>query len=282
LLDREPVVIAPGCYDCLSAKVVQKSGFKMAYLSGFGLAASALGLPDIGLATMTEVVMHAKRICSAIEIPVLCDADTGYGDVSNVWRTVKELESAGVAGIHIEDQMLPKKCGAMTGKELISAEEMGYKIQAARQAAQDADFVLLARSDARVVKGIKEAERRYERYLRAGADMVMIAEPYTIGELRYMGGAFQGRIALCAGNPKRAHNEPVESYREMGFKLVIYPMTAFLTALKTMIGTYQYIIEAKHVSEEYLAHKTVDFERAWEILDLQLWKDIKKRFNPSA
>jgi len=170
----------------------------------------------------------------------------------------------------------------MTGKELISAEEMEYKIQAARQAAQDADFVLLARSDARVVKGIKEAERRYERYLRAGADMVMIAEPYTIGELRYMGGAFQGRIALCAGNPKRAHNEPVESYREMGFKLVIYPMTAFLTALKTMIGTYQYIIEAKHVSEEYLAHKTVDFERAWEILDLQLWKDIKKRFNPSA
>src|ERR671935_2678162 len=157
LLDRPEPVLAPGCYDALSARLVEEAGFPAVYMTGFGTAAARLGRPDVGLLTMTEMVDNARRIVEAVGVPVIADADTGYGNAINVIRTVQEYERAGVAAIHIEDQVAPKKCGHMEGKQVIPAAEMGAKIRAAGAARRSDAFVIIARTDARAVEGLASA-----------------------------------------------------------------------------------------------------------------------------
>lgn len=182
LLDKVDCLALPGCYDGLSAKIIEKMGFKGVYITGYGIEASRLGKPDLGLASMSEVVDHAKNITDSVKVPVVCDADTGYGDVKNLIRTVKEFARIGTAGVHLEDQMAPKRCGGMSRRKLISSEEMEGKIKAAKDILKEEDnnMIIIARSDARAECGMNEVKRRLHKYLEAGADLVMEAERYTM------------------------------------------------------------------------------------------------------
>ena len=172
LVESREILVMPGAYDALSAKLVEASGFPVAYMTGYGQSASKLGAPDVGLMTMSEMAERAKDMCAAVSIPVICDGDTGFGNVVNLVRTVREYERAGAAAIQIEDQRMPKKCGHMLGRQVVDAQEMVNKIQAACAARHDPDFLIIARTDARTNHGVEEAIRRAKLYEQAGADII--------------------------------------------------------------------------------------------------------------
>ena len=176
LLDGNSLIVAPGAYDALSARLIEQTGFPALYITGAGVASSRLGLPDIGLTTMTEVLETAKNIVATTSIPVICDVDTGYGNVLNLMRTVKEFERIGVAGIQVEDQITPKRCGHTEGKQLISTGEMVSKIKAFKQAREDDHFLLIARTDAIAVYGFDHAIERARTYAEAGADVLFVEQ----------------------------------------------------------------------------------------------------------
>src|SRR6267378_5738356 len=174
LLESGETIVAPGAFDPLAARLVEEAGFPAVYMTGFGTSAALLGRPDVGLLTMTEMAGSAGRIADCVDIPVIADADTGYGNPLNVIRTVGAYEAAGVAGIHIEDQGAPKKCGHMEGKQVIAADEMAQKVRAAVEARTSPDFVIIARTDARAVEGLEHALDRARQYRQAGADALFI------------------------------------------------------------------------------------------------------------
>ena len=200
ILEEEKTLLVPGAYDAFSAKILKQAGFKVIYMTGSGVTASTTGMPDVGLLTMTEMVNQARNIVNATDLPLICDADHGYGNPINVVRTVREYERAGVAGIHIEDQVAPKKCGHFEGKEIIPAEDMVNKIKAAIYAREDPAFLLIARTDARATAGLDEAMRRARLYARAGADMIFLEAPQSVAELKTSSmesvadGGHQGRL----------------------------------------------------------------------------------------
>lgn len=183
LLNGPEMVVAPFVYDCLQAKLAERTGFAAAYMTGFGTAA-ARGFPDLGLLTMAEMVQNVRAIAHAVNVPVICDADTGYGNPINVWRTVREYEDAGAAALHIEDQVWPKKCGFLAGKQVIPLEEMVPKVRAACDARRDGNFVIIARTDALAVNGWDDVVRRSRAYREAGADLIFVDGIRTIDDLK--------------------------------------------------------------------------------------------------
>jgi 2,3-dimethylmalate lyase len=189
LAGGEPV-LAPGAYDALSARLVEQAGFEAVYMTGFGASASLLGRPDIGLLSFGEMVHSARRLAQAVEVPVIADADDGYGNPINVIRTVKEYEAAGVSAIHIEDQVSPKKCGHLEGKQVIEASEMVEKVRAAAEARSSEDFVIIGRTDARAVEGLDGALERARRYREAGADVLFVEAPQSEEEVTAVAEAF--------------------------------------------------------------------------------------------
>jgi 2,3-dimethylmalate lyase len=188
--DTGEMVLAPGCYDALGARLIEEAAFPAAYMTGFGSAASRLGRPDVGLMSLPEMVDNARRIVDAVDIPVIADADTGYGNSINVIRTVREYEAAGVSAIHIEDQVMPKKCGHMEGKQVVPAAEMEAKIAAAVAARASPEFMIIARTDARVVEGLDGALDRARLYREAGADALFVEATQTTGEIEAIAAAF--------------------------------------------------------------------------------------------
>ena len=236
LLETEAMVLAPGCYDALGARLIEEAGFPAAYMTGFGSAASRLGRPDVGLMTMSEMVDNARRIAAAVDVPVIADADTGYGNPVNVIRTVQEYEAAGVQAIHIEDQAMPKKCGHMDGKQVIPAAEMEAKVAAAVAARRDADFLIIARTDARAVEGLDAALDRARRYREAGADMLFVEAPQSEdGDLGRSRARFAG-VPLLFNYAEGGKTPAVDHafLRERGFKLVIFPLSLMLAATAAM------------------------------------------------
>ena len=184
LLQDPGIIVAPGAYDCLTARIIQQAGFPAVYMTGAGTSIAALGYPDLGLATMTEMVGNAAGIVEAVEVPVIADADTGYGGVLNVQRTVRQYEKAGVAAIHIEDQDMPKRCGHLDDKRIVSTEDMVRKVRAAVDARTDPDFVIIVRTDALAVSGWDDTMRRCEAYVEAGADVLFVEALRTPEEAR--------------------------------------------------------------------------------------------------
>ena len=235
LLAGDDPVLAPGVYDGLGARLVEEAGFPCAYMTGFGTAASLLGRPDVGLVTLTEMVANAARIVRATSLPVIADADTGYGNPINVIRTVQEYERAGVAGIHIEDQVSPKKCGHMEGKQIIPAAEMVAKIKAAVEARTSPDFVLIARTDARAVEGIDGALERAHRYRDAGADVLFVEAATSEGEIELVARQLEG-VPLLFNWAEGGKTPPVpyEQLRELGYRIVIFPISGLLSATQAM------------------------------------------------
>ena len=234
-LEAGELVLAPGCYDVLGARLIEEAGFEAAYMTGFGSAASRLGRPDVGLMTLTEMVDNARRIAACLEIPVIADADTGYGNAINVIRTVQEYEAAGVAAIHIEDQVIPKKCGHMEGKQLIAASEMAAKVAAAVAARRSPDFLIIARTDARAVEGLDAALERARAYRGAGADVLFVEAPQSTDEIEAIARAFAD-VPLLFNYAEGGKTPPVshEFLRDLGYRLVIFPLSLLLTATAAM------------------------------------------------
>ncbi len=235
LVAGEQLVLAPGCFDALGARLIEGAGFTAAYMTGFGTAAAQLGQPDVGLLTMTEMVDNARRIARAVGIPVIADADTGYGNPLNVIRTVHEYEAAGVAAIHLEDQVMPKRCGHIEGKQVIAAADMGAKVRAAVAARSSPDFLIIARTDAGAVEGLPAALDRARRYREEGADMLFVEAPQSIAEIETIAGALTDVPLLF--NYAEGGKTPAVSraqLQELGFKLVIFPVGLLLAATAAM------------------------------------------------
>lgn len=237
LLAGPDILVAPGAYDALSARLIAQAGFSAVYMTGFGTTASVLGQPDVGLLTMSEMVSRASALAAVIEnVPLIADADTGYGNPINVRRTVREYERAGVAALHLEDQISPKKCGHMEGKQVIPMEEMVQKIRAAIDVRQDPDFVIIARTDANAVYGFEDALRRGKAYREAGADVIFIEAPRSMEELQAIARTFSDVPLLF--NWAESGKTPalsLEEIHQLGFKLVIFPISLLLAATHTML-----------------------------------------------
>ena len=233
LLAAGPLVVAPGAHDALTARLIAAQGFPAVYMTGAGTTAAA-GVPDIGLFGLEEMVRNARQIAAAVEVPVISDADTGYGNAVNVLRTVREFEAAGVAGIHLEDQVAPKRCGHVAGKQVVSAEEMVGKLRAACAARRDPDFVIIARTDARAVEGFEPTVERARRYREAGADVIF---PEAL-ESREEFAEFARRLdaPLLANLTEFGRTptlEPAE-LEALGYRVAIYPASCLRVALFAM------------------------------------------------
>jgi 2-methylisocitrate lyase-like PEP mutase family enzyme len=239
LIAAPEVVCAPGVYDALSARLAEAGGAKAIYMTGFGVAASRLGRPDVGLLTMTEMVSQAAAIADAVDVPVIADADTGYGNPINVIRTVQEYERAGVAGIQLEDQEWPKKCGHMADKTVIPAEEMARKIEAAVAARENPDTVIIARTDALAPIGYDEAIRRARLYRDAGADILFVEAMRTEEQMAEVRADLAGADLLF--NWVEGGKSPVpsvERLEELGYALSIYPISGLLSVARALQQTY--------------------------------------------
>jgi 2-methylisocitrate lyase-like PEP mutase family enzyme len=235
LLNSGQTVVAPGAFDPLAARLVEEAGFAAVYMTGFGTSAALLGRPDVGLLTMTEMADSAGRIAACVDIPLIADADTGYGNPLNVIRTVGAYEAAGVAGLHIEDQVAPKKCGHMEGKQVIGADEMAQKVRAAVDARTDPDFVIIARTDARAVEGLDSALDRARRYRDAGADVLFIEALVSEAEIEAAAAAFPD-VPLLFNWAEGGKTPPVSLDRltELGYRIVIFPIGTLLAATAAM------------------------------------------------
>ena len=242
LLDSGQTIVAPGAFDPLAARLVEDAGFPAVYMTGFGTSAALLGRPDVGLLTMTEMADNAGRIAACVDIPVIADADTGYGNPLSVIRTVGAYEAAGVAGLHIEDQVAPKKCGHMDGKQVIAAPEMAQKVRAAAEARMNPDFVIIARTDARAVEGFERALERAALYREAGADVLFIEAVVTEEEAAAAARAFPG-VPLLFNWAEGGKTPPISlpRLRELGYQIVIFPISTLLAATAAMRAILQEI-----------------------------------------
>jgi len=242
MLDGGGIVVAPGAYDAWSARLVEQAGFKAVYMTGYGASASVLGAPDLGLMTATEMASQAARLSAAVNLPLIADADTGFGNPLNVMRTVSLYEAAGVSAIQFEDQPMPKKCGHMENKQVVATAEMVARIRAAMAARSDRNFLIIARTDARAVHGLDEALRRGEAYQKAGADILFIEAPESDEEMVTICRTFRG-VPLLA-NVVEAGKTPYHrtgELEEMGFSLAIFPISTLLAATRAIFGALEEI-----------------------------------------
>lgn len=280
LLARPRVLLAPGAWDPLSARVVEEAGFEAVYVTGSGVSVGHLGLPDIGLATMTEMVEQIRRIAEAVDVPVVADADTGYGNALNVRRTVREYEAAGVAALHLEDQEFPKRCGHLEGKRVIPAETMVARIRAACEARRDPDLVIIARTDARAVLGLAEAIRRAEAYRAAGADVLFVEAPVGEAEVETVARALAGSpLLINLGGGGKTPMLPAERLEALGFRLAIYPgdlQKAAILAMREVAATLR-----RQGTTAPVAARMVSFEERFEIVGLSRFRELEARYRTS-
>ncbi len=277
LLARPRLLIAPGAWDALSARVVEEAGFDAVYVTGSGVSVGHLGLPDIGLATMTEMVDQIRRIAAAVGIPVIADADTGYGNALNVRRTVREYEAAGVAALHLEDQEFPKRCGHLEGKRVIPAETMVARIRAACEARRDGDLVIIARTDARAVLGLDAALRRAEAYRAAGADVLFVEAPVGEAEVEAVGRALAGAPLLVnLGGGGKTPMLLASRLEALGFRVAIYPGDLQKAAIRAMRDVAAAL--AREGTTAALAERMVSFDERFELVGLSRFRDLEARY----
>lgn len=231
-LSRDGITVSVGCYDGFTAKLIEQAGFELTFMSGAGVATSLRGLPDNGLLTMPEMAEAAKSIAMSVDIPVIADADNGFGNAMNVRRAVMEFEMGGCAAIQLEDQVMPKRCGHMDGKEVISCEENCRKIELAAKTRKE--MLILGRTDAGSLYGIDEAIRRSNEYAKAGADMILIDAPRTVEEMKKIGAEVKAPVMINLVEGGKTPFLPKEELQQMGFKIVNYPGVCILTVIHTL------------------------------------------------
>jgi 2,3-dimethylmalate lyase len=278
LAGPEPV-LAPGAYDALSARLAEHAGFSAVYMTGFGASASLLGRPDVGLLSFAEMAGHARRLVQAVGVPVIADADDGYGNPLNVMRTVREYAAAGVAALHVEDQVAPKRCGHMDGKDVIDASEMVEKVRAAVEARGDDGPLIIARTDARAVEGLEAALERVRRYREAGADALFVEAPETEAEIEAVAAAFPD-VPLVFNwiDGGKTPGLPLDRLRERGFALVIFPLTTLLAASRAVAGALAQI----RADGTPVALDVPEFDAFTDMIGLPELRALEARFAGSA
>jgi 2-methylisocitrate lyase-like PEP mutase family enzyme len=275
LITRPGYTMVPGAYDTLTARLVEAAGFAAVYLTGGGYS-RANGYPDLGLLTLTENTQFIGRTVEAVGIPVIADADTGYGNAINVIRTVREYEKTGVAGFHLEDQVSPKKCGHYEGKEVISRAEMVGKIKAAVDTRQDAEMVIIARSDARAIEGLEAAIDRVNAYLEAGADVGFVEAPQTVEELRIVGKRVRGPALVNVFEGGKTPMLGAKELEEMGFRLGIYPSQTHRAAIRAA----QRVLAAMKRDGDTSAVEAelATFQEREDAIGTARWRELEERY----
>jgi len=279
LLEKERTLIFPGVYDALGAKFVERAGFPLTFISGYSVAATQLGLPDFGYLTQTEMVTTAKRVCASVSIPIIIDADTGYGNALNVIRTVNELIDAGAAGMFLEDQVWPKRCGHMKGKRVIPVEEQAQKIRAAVDARRGRDFFIVARTDARQVNGLEDAITRCRRYKEAGADALFVEAPRNTEELKTIARELPPPLVanmLEGGVTPLLTKDELET---LGVQLVVCPLTALYASAKAMQEMFG-LIKTAGTTRDAL-DRLLPFEQFHKIIDLEGYYKLDEKYRSS-
>ena len=278
LIAGRETVVAPGAYDALTARIMEQAGFPAVYMTGFGTSASLLGRPDVGLLTMSQMVDNARRMAQAVDVPLIADADTGYGNPLNVIRTVQEYELAGVSAIHIEDQVTPKKCGHMEGKQVIAASEMVEKIHAAIEARNSPDFLIIARTDARAVEGLDSALRRARMYREAGADVLFVEAPQSEQEVAQIASDLaDSPLLFNFAEGGKTPPVPLARLRELGYRMVIFPIGALLaatTAVRKLAAELQ-----THGTPAALLPELISFKEFNQMIGLSEIQELERRFS---
>ena len=277
LLSENRCIVAPGVADALAARLVALEGFEAIYMTGFGTSLTRLGMPDVGLLTASEMVDNASRIADASGLPLVADADTGYGNPINVRRTIRDYEKAGVAGVHIEDQMWPKRCGHLAGKRVIPTAEMVAKIRAACDARRDPDLVIITRTDAIAVEGLEAALERGERYREAGADMLFIEAPVGREQVERVARHFKGVPLLynMAASGKTP-DLPADELGKLGFRLAIYPNWVILAAIPAMQNLLKELKRTGTIA--HLRDKVATFKQFTDIAGLPEIQKLEERY----
>ena len=266
-LQQKGVLVMPGVYDCLSAKIASRSGFEVIFITGYSVSATFLGEPDFGLLTQTELLAASQRICSVTPLPVIVDADTGYGNAVNVIRTVRELIRGGAAGMFLEDQIWPKRCGHMKGKQVVPLEEYLKKLRAAIDARGKDDFFIVARTDARQALGLEEAIRRGRAFKEAGADAVFIEAPNTKEEMREIGRSVPG--PLVANMIERGVTPLMgpEELKELGFQLIVWPLGPLYASARALENVYSTL--RRNGTTHEIMERLISFEDFHDIIGLK-------------
>tara|TARA_Y100001960_G_scaffold301381_1_gene351371 strand:+ start:137 stop:1039 length:903 start_codon:yes stop_codon:yes gene_type:complete len=275
LLKGNDSIVVPGIHDPMSAKIFQDAGFPALFTGGFSLSASTLGVPDIGLLTMSENIERVRRVINAINVPLISDMDTGYGSPINVIRTVEECVNVGVAGIILEDQAWPKKCGHMEGKSVISNEEHVEKIKAAVHARGDSDLVIIARTDSRATHSLEEAIQRGKNLEASGADVIFIEAPQTEEEIRMIGQEIKAPMLINLIEGGKTPNLPISDLESLGFKIILYPLTSIFATAYSMQKLARYV-NSKKTTMGY--DEILNFSEFEDVVDLQKYKDLDSRF----
>lgn len=276
LLDKSKPLVFPGVYDAITARIAEKVGFEAIFQTGYGTSAALLGMPDYGFIGSTETIDNARRICKAVKVPVIVDADTGYGNPLSVWKLVNELESLGASGIFLEDQKWPKRCGHMAGKEVIPKEEYAEKLRAAVDARKSKDFIIVARTDARATEGLDAAIERGLLYKEIGADAIFVEAPKTIEEMKRIGKSIK---APLVANMIEGGATPILSSHElhkMGFNLILYPLSVLYA---NTFATLQILGELKNSgTTKKSKNNLVNFTQFNDIVDLPKFKKMENKY----
>lgn len=277
LADANDIIILPGVYDALTAKIAEDVGFETAFQTGYGTSASLLGMPDFGFLNAGETLENAKRIINSVNIPILVDIDTGYGNPLNVWKIVKDLERIGAKGIFLEDQVWPKRCGHMTGKSVIPKEEYILKLHAAIDAREDNEFIIVARTDSLAQFGIEEAIERGKEYKRIGADVIFIEAPKTIDQMKLIAKEIKAPLLANMIEEGITPNLTADQLRKMGFKMVVFPLSALYSATFAIKQTLQTLKKTGTTKE--LKNKMITFQEFNDLVNLSAYNKLEKKYS---
>lgn len=276
LEDRNKIFVLPGVFDALSAKIAEHVGFEAMFQTGYGSSASLLGMPDYGLLNCGETVDNAMRIIRAVRVPVLVDADTGYGNPLNTWRLVRDLESLGAAGIFLEDQVWPKRCGHMLGKDVIAKDEYIPKLKAALEARRSKDFIIVARTDARAPLGLDEAIKRGKAYRKAGADVIFVEAPRSVEELKKVANEIDAPLVANMIEDGVTPNLSASELLKLGYQIAVFPLSAIYSATFAM---RQVLTELKNTGTTKEARNImVTFKDFNRFMDLDHFVNLEKKY----
>jgi 2,3-dimethylmalate lyase len=276
-LADDDIIILPGVYDALTAKIAENVGFESAFQTGYGTSASLLGMPDFGFLNAGETLENAKRIINSVNIPILVDIDTGYGNPLNVWKIVKDLERIGAKGIFLEDQVWPKRCGHMTGKTVIPKEEYILKLHAAIDAREDNEFIIVARTDSLAQFGIEEAIERGKEYERIGADVIFIEAPKTIDQMELIAKEIKAPLLANMIEEGITPNLTADQLRKIGFKMVVFPLSALYSATFAIKQTLQTLKKMGTTKE--LKNKMITFQEFNDLVNLSSYRNLEKKYS---
>jgi len=278
ILKAEPIVIAPCAYDVVTAQIVVKAGYPVCWITGLGHEASDLGCPDIGLTNAVELIRKAANVAQMVDVPIICDADTGFGGIPNLVRTVQMFEAAGVSAIHLEDQTFPKRCGVLAGKHVISADAFAKKIDAAAGARRSLDFLIIARTDAKAL-GVDEVIRRLNRYVAHGADVAMLGDLYTFDEYRRITAEVRAPVAACAADEDHFAVQPnfsVEEWKKTGVRMVAYWHLLLFTAMKAVDKAVQTLKTTGTTAS--LSGDIMRYAEYADVVKLSSWLALDRRY----